>query len=369
MTEEPWDDPAQSPLLLAVDRGDYELVTDGPTPPGPGAGTEGQRALEIARRWCEAGVEAELRRRSGTAGPAEHTVVRHDGGWLSHEVSLGGLTVRTGHAAILTRLESAYGLAQSFDVLKRRALAEPDVDHVVWFETTSVLSQRQLRTPANLDAAWNAAAALAVSPDPLERYFGADVLHCVDLFDESEDFPFDTPLADLFLPWAEREEDPRVLRVLTDGLASSMDPRAVAPLTALTRHPDGRVRELAVQGLPFPMNSGNKEAVTAVVERTRDDVPAVRRAACTALGAVPVGYPDVTVAHIPYGTLRLDALAGCLSDDEEDVRVTAAGWLAMSDDPRADEVLCSYEGIGEDSPYYGELYSAWRRRERQVAAR
>lgn len=367
MTDEQGNGPAQSPLLLAVDRGDYELVADGPAPPG--TGTEGQRALEIARHWCEAGVEAELRRRSGAAGAAEHAVVRHDGGRLSHEVSLGGLTVRTGHAAILTRLESAYGIAPSFDVLKHRALAEPDIGHVVWFETVSVLCQRQLSAPADLDVAWNPAAALAVSPDPLERYFGADVLCCVDTFDGSEDFPFNAPLADLFLPWVAREEDPRVLRVLTDGLAGSMDPRAVAPLTTLTRHPDDRVRELAVQGLPYPMNTGNEEAVTAVVARARDDVPAVRRAACRALGSVPAGYPEVTVAHVPYGPLRLDALAGCLSDAEEDVRVTAAGQLAMNDDPRADGVLCSYEGIGQDSPYYWELYSVWPHRERQAEAR
>ncbi|MFF4160920.1 HEAT repeat domain-containing protein [Streptomyces sp. NPDC001678] len=353
-----------SPLLLAVDRGDYEFVTNHPVPYGPGPGTEGRRALDLARYWCEAGAEAELRRRSGVTGPAERMAVRHDGDWVSHELSLGGLKVRTGHAAILTYLESKYGIAPSFEELKHRALAEGDVEHVVWLETTSVLWQRQLRTPTDPNAVWNAAAALADSPDPLERRFGADVLYCIDLFDESDDFPFDGPLGNLFLSWAAREEDSRVLRVLANGL-SGTSARAVPLLTALTRHADPHVRAGAVSGLSFPVNAGDEEAVAAVVERARDEVPAVRRSACQVLGAVPAGHPDITVAHTPAGPLRLDTLAACLSDEEEDVRVTAAFGLGMSDDPRADDVLRLYEGLGEDSSYHWELYSVWARRRRR----
>lgn len=42
---------------------------------------------------------------------------------------------------------------------------------------------------------WDAAAALHDRVDPLLRYFGAEVLRLINLFDESDDSLFDAPVA------------------------------------------------------------------------------------------------------------------------------------------------------------------------------
>ncbi|MFG2291009.1 ankyrin repeat domain-containing protein [Streptomyces sp. NPDC048595] len=198
----------RTPLLRAIDRGACEitsvLVSGGAdvwlTDP------EGRDALELARHWHLAGAEAELRRRSGTSEPVVRRAVLDGWGNACEELSLGGLTVRNGHSAILTELEPKYGITPPFEELLGRALAEPDVDQPVWVATTLVLQGR--RTPT----VWAQAAALRDRSHPLERYCGAEVLRLINLFDDSDDTPFDRPLVDLFLPWVTREEDSRVMR-------------------------------------------------------------------------------------------------------------------------------------------------------------
>lgn len=228
----------QTPLLRAVDRGASDIVT---ALINHGAqlwhkDREGRDALALARSWHETGAVAELRRRSGSAGTVRRETVRDENGVSVEELTLAGLTVRTGHSAILTALEPRYGIRTSFTELLSRALAEPDVDHEIWWVTTNVLQERRDR------ATWDMAAALRDRPDPRERYFGAEVLRLFNLFDYSDEAPFDAPLVDLFLPWAAREPDPRVLRPLTAGLSGALDPRAERPLHDLARHADSGVR-------------------------------------------------------------------------------------------------------------------------------
>lgn len=217
-----------------------------------------------------------------------------------------------------------------------RALAEPDVDHEVWWATTYTLEKR------HDPAVWNAAAALCDRSDPLERYFGAEVLRYTNIFDEDEDAPHDRSLVDLFLPWVEREPDPRVAWVLTAGLADAMDPRAGKALPALTRHLDAKVREWAVGGLGSAIEMASPKALVAVTERIGDANAAVRQAACRALAFAP---PDTADAS--------DLLAGCLVDPDENVRVEAAARLALRDDPRGDEILRGLDPTDEDSPTTG----------------
>ncbi|WP_310725439.1 ankyrin repeat domain-containing protein [Streptomyces sp. N2A] len=173
-------------LLRAIDRGAYE-ITETLICRGAqlwhkdGAGRD---ALALARYWHGTGAVAELRRRSGRAGrsgPAEpvgRRTVRGASGTTCEELSLDGLRVRTGHTAILTMLEPRYGVRPAFEELLSRALAEPDVDHEVWWATTSAAQQRP--DPAVREAA----AALRDRPDPLERHFGAEVLRLIDFFEE-----------------------------------------------------------------------------------------------------------------------------------------------------------------------------------------
>ncbi|UFQ20422.1 HEAT repeat domain-containing protein [Streptomyces huasconensis] len=336
-----------SPLLRAIDRGACDItetlirhgaslsVQDG----------EGRDALALARHWHRTGAANELRRRSGRPGPIQRGAVRSASGATCEELSLGGLTVRTGHTAILTMLEPRYGILPSFEELLSRALEEPDVDHEVWEATTLVLQQR------HDPAIWDAAAALRDRADPLERYFGAEVLRVINLLDESDDLPFDAPLVDLFVPWVAQEPDPRVAGALTAGLADALDSRAEEPLTMLARHSDSKVRQWAVSGLHHAAETEDSKALAALTQGTKDECAAVRQAACRAIADAP-----------PHAEGASEALASCLTDTDENVRVEAAVRLALRDDPRGDAVLDGLDATDRNSPYHWLLYDVHRHR-------
>ncbi|CAM5441714.1 HEAT repeat domain-containing protein [Streptomyces abikoensis] len=338
------DGDGRTPLLRAVDRGAYDIATAlhfaGADPRVTDC--EGRDALALARHWHT----------TGTAAGVIQRTVRDGNGEICRELLIGERTLRDGHTAILTHLESCLETAAPFAELLDRAMAEPEVEHPVW--GAAVVAAAGRKGPA-LPPVWDAAAALRHHPDPLARYFGADVLRCINLYDESgedEEPPFDAALVDLFLSWAEQEEDPRVMRPLAAGLAGAMDPRAGGPLPALTRHPDAQVRACAVGGLSWQVQQANTDALAAVLACTRDPDAHVREVACRALLRAPADDPA-----------PCDALAACLSDPEEAVRVTAAIQLALRDDNRGDPLLDALEGIVDvTSPYYWPLYEVWRHR-------
>ncbi|WP_439678595.1 HEAT repeat domain-containing protein [Embleya sp. MST-111070] len=337
----------RTPLLRAIDRGACEILD---SLIGGGAklwvaDAEGRDALALARYWHETGVETELRRRSGSAQVARRTVRRLYSGTSCAELSSGGLTVRDGHTAVLTSLEPLYGIRPSFEELLSRALAEPDVDHEVWWATVYTLVKRHDPT------VWDAAIGLCDRSDPLERRFGADVLRCTNLFDEDEGTPYDRPLVDLFLPWAAHEPDPRVARILTAGLVDTQDPRTDEALRVLSRHVDAEVRWRATNGLGTAIERRSPEALPAVMERIKDTDATVRQLACRALAFAPPDTPDIT-----------DLLAARLTDPVEYVRVEAAARLALRDDPRGDETLQRLDPADEDSPYHWLLYDVYRHR-------
>jgi hypothetical protein len=95
----------RTPLLRAIDRGACE-ITSVLVSGGADLGltdAEGRNALELARHWHLTGAEAELRRRSGTSEPVARRAALDGWGSVCEELSLGGLTVRNGHTAILRR--------------------------------------------------------------------------------------------------------------------------------------------------------------------------------------------------------------------------------------------------------------------------
>ncbi|WP_190130278.1 HEAT repeat domain-containing protein [Streptomyces mashuensis] len=257
------------------------------------------------------------------------------------------------HPALLTHFEWTSGIATPFAELLARALTEPDVDHPVWGATTVAAASR--KGPRALRLVLDAAATLQHHPDPLARCFGAEVLRLINLYDQSgeeEESPFDTLLVDLFLPWAAREEDPRVLRPLTTGLAEAMEPRAEEPMPGLTRHADAQVRAAAVGGLHWPVRQGRADALAAALACTRDTDAQVREAACRALLNAPADDPAPS-----------DALAARLADPEEAVRITAAIRLALRDDPRGDDLLDALDRtIDRTSPYYWDMDQVRRHR-------
>ncbi|MFI6515409.1 HEAT repeat domain-containing protein [Spirillospora sp. NPDC050679] len=341
----------RTPLLRAIDLGADDIVE---ALIFAGAelwheDAEDRDALALARHWQETGPEAELRHRTGASGPVSRRTVRiEDDAATCEELSLEGLTVRTGHVAILTRLEPRYGITSPFETLMSRALAEPDPDHPVWAAALSTLRVR--RDPA----VWDAAAALRDRAEPLERLFGAEVLRWTVLFDESDDAPYDEPLVDLFLPWTERESDLRVMRTLTAGLADAVSPRTTERLIALTDHHDQHVRQWAASGLHWAVRERDPAATATAVRLTGADDPKIRWEACRLLGSAPADDPNAA-----------DALAARLDDPDENVRVTAAIQLAMRDDPRGDELLNGLTDVSEDAPWYWDFDAAWRRRLRE----
>ncbi|MCC3773300.1 HEAT repeat domain-containing protein [Streptomyces sp. UNOB3_S3] len=337
----------RTPLLRAVERGAYDIAT---TLHFAGADPrvkdrEGRDALALARHWHATGTEAGVCRRT----------VRDGNGELCRELVTGEQVIRDGHTAILTHLEWCCEIATPFAELLDRAMAEPEVDHPVWGAAAVAAAGRK---GLALTPVWDAAAALRHHPDPLARYFGADVLRCVNLYDDSgedEESPFDTPLVDLFLPWVEQEEDPRVMRPLAAGLAGAMDSRAEKLLPALARHADAQVRSWAVGGLHWQVQQSDADALAAVLACTRDADARVREGACRALLRARADDPAPG-----------DALATCLSDSEEAVRVTAAVQLALRGDHRGDALLDALDGtVDRTSPYYWPLHDVWRHRRNQ----
>ncbi|KNB52853.1 ankyrin repeat domain-containing protein [Streptomyces caatingaensis] len=185
----------RTPLLRAVDRGANDIVgtllRQGADPRLSDAA--GRDALALARYWRTAGAEDELRRRTGSSETVRRTSVQDAYENVCTELSLGGLAVRDTHTAILTELEPAYGITQPFAELLGRAVTGPGVQHPAWQASLGVLHDR------HDPAVWDEAAALRDRTDPLERYFGAELMRTISLFDESEESPFDGPLVDLFL--------------------------------------------------------------------------------------------------------------------------------------------------------------------------
>ncbi|MFE0045917.1 HEAT repeat domain-containing protein [Streptomyces albireticuli] len=351
----------RTPLLRAVDLGSYALVERVVDRGGDLTfqGADGRDALALAWHWHETGAEAELRRRTGATGPVERGRVEARFGGASEELTLDGVTVRDGHSTIATYLEPDYGITRTFDELLARALAEPDTDRGIWDATTYAVYEHHGL------AAWDMAVALHDRPDPLERYFGAEVLRFIviaDRFkevDEDDESPYDTPLVDLFLPWLERETDRRVIRALTAGLSNARDPRADEPLLALSRSADADTRSWALSGLCYPVTANCPEAVAAVVERLGDEDPRVRQAAVAAFMWGPAERSPVIA----------DALAERLTDDDLDVRAMAAVRLALRDDPRGDEVIAGLDPADEETGIRWGLLdlSAYRRRRAEEA--
>ncbi|UFR00302.1 ankyrin repeat domain-containing protein [Streptomyces sp. Go40/10] len=312
------------PLRAAVDRGSpalVEVLLDSRVR----ARYSEQELLEmrdLARHWYETGVEAELRRRTGAGGSAGRVRVQDDEFNSVHELSLGGTTVRDGHAAILTRLEELLRIRAGFEELMGRALAHRDPDHTAWGSAAILLAHRRD------EETWTAAAALRAHPDPVRRLFGAEVLRLTHLFDDSDEDVFAGPALDMFTDWSAEEADLAVLTEVLVALGEHPGPRAEAALLPHAGHRDARVRRAVAQGLSAwsspPVFSGAARA--ALRELMTDKEAVVREDACL---TVAVGRDrDPALA---------DALAALLDDADRRVRAVAVYGLALHDDERCVE--------------------------------
>lgn len=106
-------------------------------------------ARDLAFHWCEAGAEAELRRRTGAEEAVVRTRVQDEEYYSIGELTLAGMSVRDGHAAIITALEEPLGIHASFEELMERALPF-DQDHSAWGSATSSWRTAAIRRPGRL---------------------------------------------------------------------------------------------------------------------------------------------------------------------------------------------------------------------------
>ncbi|MFJ7910511.1 hypothetical protein [Kitasatospora sp. NPDC096204] len=210
-------------MLRAVDLGSPALVGAvlGKDPARRLPAEARARLLAPARAWYETGAVGELRRRTGADGPADRVPVREDYADVE-QVSLGGLTVRAGHGAVLTEPEWTFRVLTPVDEPVVRAVRHRDELHV--------------GRSACLFALGDAAAGFLLDA-PFLRQGGS-----VE-YEEKE--------TELLAAWTSTEQDDEVLATLLEALDGWEHPgeEAIGPRHA--EHPDPRVRR-AVPNLLAP---------------------------------------------------------------------------------------------------------------------
>ncbi|MFJ9591120.1 hypothetical protein ACIRS3_00005 [Streptomyces virginiae] len=301
---------------------------------------------DLARRWCEAGAEAELRRRTGSQDDLVYTRVQDDEYYTVGELTLGGMTVRDGHGAILTGLEEMLGIRASCEELITRAL-DHDQDHAAWGRAAILLSHRREQET------WTAAETLRADTDPSCRLFGAELMRLIELFADSHEEEFCVLATAALADWSAEETDSAVLTEVLYGLDSYAGPRAEAALLAHVGHHDAGVRRAVAAGLGTRSDSTylSDEAREALLVLMSDPDTDVRIAACLSVGAV--GNGELALS---------DAMAALLDHPERRVQLVAVYGLALHNDERCVE---GADRLGRPRPGFrneeaGYLDAAWR---------
>ncbi|WP_435283078.1 HEAT repeat domain-containing protein [Streptomyces koelreuteriae] len=339
-----------TPLLRAVDSGSTGLTIAVMPEPVELRPADREELLERARHWTRTGAEAELRRRTGATGEAERTRVEDRIRRCHYDrLTLGGLTTRDGHAAVLSRLEADFGIRTPFGELLARALVRPDRGHAVWSEAVSTLGRRRD------EDTWTAAVALSRAFDRVHRLFAADVLLALHVGDAFGHVPFDGRGQEVFLPWAAEEQDPEVLAAVLNGLTEEDGPQIEAMGLSYRAHPHPVVRALVLEALErgedrLLVRPANLATVFALA---RDPDERVRRNACEWLAHYPERSPEIG-----------DALAALTHDPLQAVRAHAVYGLAEHDDPRCVEGDRRIGPVDPDGPWYDDwVLGATRRYE------
>ncbi|WP_394436553.1 ankyrin repeat domain-containing protein [Streptomyces sp. SGAir0957] len=360
-----------TPLLRAVEGGSPATVEAvlGAAPLTRLPEADRAALLALARTWYEEGAVAELRRRAGVRGPVT-TVRVHDDAHGLHwveRVSVGGaMAVRAGHGAVLTSLETSFGVRVPVDELVARAVGrfdeDQDEDHVDWWAACSALADR--RGPG-ASWTWSAVTAHRHAPDLAYRRFAADYLWMRGVYDLGPEW--EEKDCEVLVAWAADETDGAVLARLLDAYTEREHRDGVAVGLRYADHPDPRVRRevpyllCAVRGA---RTSGARDAVRTLL---RDPDPGVRLAACVAsagdaglraentgvllglladAGAEPPSQAVETLAVSPDRNPAVaDALYAALGAADPVVRLEAAYGLAMRDDRRTADAYARVEPL------------------------
>ncbi|MYT23923.1 ankyrin repeat domain-containing protein, partial [Streptomyces sp. SID7760] len=261
-----------TPLLRAVEGGSPATVRALRGEVLRLSAAERERLLAAARHWYGAGAEEELRRRTGATGPARWSSAEEE--WCDvGQVSLGGVTARAGHGAVLTELEWAFRMLTPVAELVERAVRYPDVCHVDWSASSLVLSRRRSTQT------WSAVAALRHHPSPDHRRFVVDCLKTRDWMAGLDGDSSQPEAAELFRAWAREERDAGVLAALLDAVSDDGPDEPLGLRHA--GHPDPRVRREVPYLFDAPLTP---EATAALFALARDPDPEVRAAAGGRLG-------------------------------------------------------------------------------------
>ncbi|MFD8223428.1 HEAT repeat domain-containing protein [Streptomyces massasporeus] len=344
-----------TPLTRAVDGGAHLLVHALATSRIPLPAPARAELLARARRWSEAGAEAELRRITGLTGPVQRIrVVDDEIGWWCEQLTLGTTTVRDEHRAILTSMEQRYGIRTPFDELVDRALAHPDRDHVVWSDVVFTLGRR-------LDEeTWLWTRDLLNHPGRLHRLLAAEILLFLILGDPLKGGdPFWERGREL-VPWAEQEEDPEVLAALLNAMTHDSAPEIEAVGLSLLTHPDPRVRALVPDTLEHSGDGRSRVrpgSLAMVLTLAGDEDSGVRAAACRRLGHYRGSEPEVG-----------DALVALTHDERQEIRIDAVSGLAYRDDPRCVEAQHRIGPLDPELPFDERLMDVWRYQRRREDA-
>ncbi|WP_329203420.1 ankyrin repeat domain-containing protein [Streptomyces sp. NBC_01435] len=313
-----------TPLIRAIDGGSPAVVEAvlGREPRLRLSEAGREQLLALARRRYERSAEDELRGRAGGSGPVRRSLVMDDEYNHVSQLTLGGLTVRGGHGAILTDLEWAFRILTPVDELVVRAVARRDPDHVDWSSARWVLSERRSKET------WSAVTAYRHDPDPEHRRFVLDVLHSYLLSPSSWRNSYEKETAELLVAWAtEGEDDPGVLAEVLHALGETEHRKSKAAGLRYADHPDARVRAqvpdllLSPNTPPPPLGAAARAALLSLAG---DEDGGVRAEAGRALIEAHDGSPDFT-----------DVIVGLLRDPVADVRARAAEAVADRTDRTA----------------------------------
>ena len=373
-----------TPLLRAVDLGSPAMVTavlgDEPLRRLPQAVRE--RLLAVARNWYETGAAEELCRRTGESGPPETCLVQDDESHHVERVSLGGLTVRAGHGAVLTSLEWAFRILTPVDELVARAVHRPDEDHVDWSASRFTLTLRRSKET------WSAVVAFRHHASPRHRLFVLSYLRMRMLFERSGRHSYAKAESQLLADWAIEETDSSVLAQVIKTFNTYEHPAHEAVGLRYADHPDPRVRREVPDCFSTNDASLTTPATAALLTLARDPDSGVRRAVCEviapALGLTPeprlalltlIRDPDPDVRAAAAATLSrsrdrtpavTEAFVALLDEEDQLLRLEGACGLARRDDPRTEE---AYERVGPLGPGFEHDHRAdalwrWRMRNR-----
>ncbi|GGP98403.1 hypothetical protein GCM10010233_13560 [Streptomyces pseudogriseolus] len=365
-----------TPLTRAVDGGSPAVVKAllGRDPLLRLSEAAREALLARARRWYRDGAEAGLRRRTGAAGPVERATVMDDEFHRVTELTLGGVTVRAGHGAVLTDLEWALRVLTPVDELVARAVAQDDPEHVDRSAAQWVLYQRRS------NETWSAVADRHTSPSPTERRFALDVLwlHLMNPW-LSWRHTYEKETADLLVAWAARgESDTAVLTELLRVLDDAEHPHVPAVGLRYARHPHPRVRAMTPDLLVLwgdgPAVLAGPEARAVLLDLATDEDGDVRARAGAALGAVHDGSdpaltdavvtllgdpaPETRAAvaeavahHTVHAPAVADALYILLDSADFRTRLNATYGLLRRQDPRTEAAVTR---LGAAPPGYEE---------------